>query len=158
MAGKPGRNPKKNPKKIRTQPYSTAPWVTGRARGLTVGRWAAGCSNNAAGIRWFLRRSGGSKKRTPGLARRPRGSPASQGDDSASDFDPQGRTGPRYDRGEFVQPSQNPNVADSREDRRRGSGPIQQPPPQGETGCREVTPPVARTEPAASVDEDSAGK
>jgi hypothetical protein len=46
-------------------------------------------------------------KREPrDLPGRPRGSPASQGDDSASDFDPQGRTGPRYDRGEFVQPSQ----------------------------------------------------
>jgi hypothetical protein len=73
-------------------------------------------------------------KREPrDLPGRPRGSPASQGDDSASDFDPQGRTGPRYDRGEFVQPSQ-PNVADSREDRRKRSGPIRQPPPRAKRG------------------------
>jgi hypothetical protein len=73
-------------------------------------------------------------KREPrDLPGRPRGSPASQGDDSASDLDPQGRTGPRYDRGEFVQPSQ-PNVADSREDRRKRSGPIRQPPPRAKRG------------------------
>ena len=64
-------------------------------------------------------------KREPrDLPGRPRGSPASQGDDSASDFDPQGRTGPRYDRGELSNRAR-ANVADSREDRRKRSGPIQ---------------------------------
>jgi hypothetical protein len=52
-------------------------------------------------------------KREPrDLPGRPRGSPASQGDDSASDFDPQGRTGPRYDCGELSNRAR-ANVADS---------------------------------------------
>jgi hypothetical protein len=118
--GKPARNPKKT----RAQSRMAAPWVTGRARGSKRGRWAAGCFHNAPSARWFLSTARRKQKENPGTCQGGRGSPASQGDDSASDFDPQGRTGPRYDRGELSNRAR-ANVADSREDRRKGSGPIQ---------------------------------